>query len=234
MTEQEWLEWCDPGMMLRHLLRGRAGERKLRLFAVACCRRVWHLLREQSSRRAVELAESYADGLASEEELVQAAQNARSIAMMLHSMADDLWSSGLLTAAYAADAAMWAATCPMEQADYARQAARSAGGEPFRGSPEPELQCGLLRDIFANPFRSPLAVSDSVLFWNDGCVVKLAQSAYDARLQPSGCLNHNRLAFLADALEEAGCTNSDILAHLRGPGPHVRGCWTVDLLLGKS
>jgi hypothetical protein len=44
----------------------------------------------------------------------------------------------------------------------------------------------------------------------------------------------DRLPVLADALEEAGCTISDILDHCRGPGPHVRGCWVVDLLLGKE
>ena len=63
--------------------------------------------------------------------------------------------------------------------------------------------------------------------WNDATVVKLAQGIYDDRA-------FERLPVLADALEDAGCDNADILAHCRGPGPHVRGCWVVDLLLGKS
>jgi hypothetical protein len=65
-------------------------------------------------------------------------------------------------------------------------------------------------------------------------VVKLAQATYDNCLLPSGLLDSTRLGVLADALEEAGCDNPDILSHLRGPGPHTRGCWVVDLVLGKG
>jgi hypothetical protein len=65
-------------------------------------------------------------------------------------------------------------------------------------------------------------------------VLKLAQAAYDNRLLPSGLLDNGCLAILADALEEAGCTDADILSHLRGPGPHARGCWALDLVLGKE
>jgi hypothetical protein len=101
----------------------------------------------------------------------------------------------------------------------------------------------LLPEIFGNPFR-PLPPKRgkkkweqmwrSLLAWNDGTVVRLAQAAYDEGHLPEGTLDNNRLAVLADALEEAGCTSEDILGHLRGPGPHVRGCWPVDLCLGKS
>jgi hypothetical protein len=65
-------------------------------------------------------------------------------------------------------------------------------------------------------------------------VVALAQAAYEQRELPAGTLDLTRLAVLADALEEAGCDQADLLGHLRGPGPHVRGCWAVDLVLGKS
>jgi hypothetical protein len=64
--------------------------------------------------------------------------------------------------------------------------------------------------------------------------VALAQAAYDERVLPAGTLDTARLAVLADALEDAGCADADLLGHLRGPGPHVRGCWAVDLLLGKA
>jgi hypothetical protein len=90
-----------------------------------------------------------------------------------------------------------------------------------------------LRDIFGNPFR-PVAILHALLTWNDALVVRLAQAAYDERQMPEGTLDPTRLAVLADALEEAGCDNADILGHLRGPGPHTRGCWPLDLLLGKS
>jgi hypothetical protein len=72
------------------------------------------------------------------------------------------------------------------------------------------------------------------LSWNGGTVRHLAQAAYEERSLPSGELDTARLAVLADALEEAGCADAAILSHLRGPGPHVRGCWAVDLLLGKE
>jgi hypothetical protein len=94
-------------------------------------------------------------------------------------------------------------------------------------------EAGLIRCIVGNPFR-PVALDPTWLAWNDKAVVKLAQAAYDQRLLPSGELDLARLAVLADALEEAGCSESELLTHLRGPGPHVRGCWVVDLLLGKA
>ena len=69
--------------------------------------------------------------------------------------------------------------------------------------------------------------------WLTPAVVSLAEAAYARRILPSGHLDPARLAVLADALEEAGCTDETILSHCRGPGPHVRGCWCVDQLLGK-
>jgi hypothetical protein len=90
-----------------------------------------------------------------------------------------------------------------------------------------------MRCIIANPFH-PITISPSVLTWNDGLVARLAQAAYEERHLPAGTLDNGRLAVLADALDEAGCTDADFLGHLRGPGPHVRGCWPLDLCLGKS
>lgn len=91
----------------------------------------------------------------------------------------------------------------------------------------------LLRDIFGNPFR-PVTLDRAWLAWNGHTIPKLAQTIYDERDLPSGHLDAGRLAILADALEEAGCSNVDILSHCRSPAPHVRGCWVVDLLLGKK
>jgi hypothetical protein len=83
-----------------------------------------------------------------------------------------------------------------------------------------------LEELFGNPFR-PVSLAPA---WLTPTVLKLAQAAYDNRLLPSGQLDNTGLAILADALEEAGCDNQDILSHLRGPGPLVRGCWAVDLV----
>jgi hypothetical protein len=65
------------------------------------------------------------------------------------------------------------------------------------------------------------------LTWNHAAVLAIARHIYDDRA-------FHDLPIMADALEDAGCTNADLLAHCRGPGPHVRGCWVVDLMLGKS
>lgn len=100
--------------------------------------------------------------------------------------------------------------------------------EEFRAGKAAEevVTCALLRDLFGNPFR-PVTINPSWLAWNDGTVVKMAQSIYNDRA-------FDRLPILADALEEASCTNPDLLNHCRQPGPHVRGCWVVDMLLGKE
>jgi hypothetical protein len=89
-----------------------------------------------------------------------------------------------------------------------------------------ESGADLLRDIFGNPFR-PVTVESSWLKWNGRTVIQLARSIYQDG-------NFNDLPILADALEESGCNDPDILGHLRSPGPHVRGCWVVDLVLGKG
>jgi hypothetical protein len=71
--------------------------------------------------------------------------------------------------------------------------------------------------------------------WNDGCIVKLATAIYEERSLPEGHLDILRLGVLADAMEEAGVTDPDILGHLRQQGTvHVRGCFVVDLILGRS
>jgi hypothetical protein len=96
---------------------------------------------------------------------------------------------------------------------------------PFRQA-EGRSQTDLLRDIFGNPFH-PATIEASWLQWRAGTLVKMAKTIYDERTFAD-------LPVLADALEEAGCTDTDILSHCRQPGEHVRGCWVVDLLLGKA
>jgi hypothetical protein len=95
-------------------------------------------------------------------------------------------------------------------------------------------QSQVLRDIVGHPFRPALAIDPACLAWNGGTVRTLAGEAYENRSLPSGHLDPTRLALLSDALEDAGCTDADLLAHLRSPGPHVRGCWALDLVLGKE
>jgi hypothetical protein len=107
-----------------------------------------------------------------------------------------------------------------------------AGDTIVRG--ECETQAAFLRDLFFNPFRVRPTIAPQVRAWNDGCVVKLATAIYlDRDFGPA------RLGILADALEEAGVTDDEVLGHCRLPSRprragHVRGCWLVDLLLGRE
>ena len=94
-------------------------------------------------------------------------------------------------------------------------------------------QTRILRDIVGNPFRSAVVVDRAWLTWRGSVAAQLALAAYEERRLPEGTLDPARLAVLADALEDAGCTDAALLGHLRGPGPHVRGCWAVDLVLGN-
>jgi hypothetical protein len=95
-------------------------------------------------------------------------------------------------------------------------------------------QCDLLRDIVGNPFRVPPPIDRAWLCWNDGTIPRLALASYEERSLPAGVLDTVRLSVLADALEDAGCADADLLGHLRGSGPHVRGCFALDAVLGKS
>jgi hypothetical protein len=92
----------------------------------------------------------------------------------------------------------------------------------------------LLRDIFGPlPFRA-VTIDPAWLTWNERTIVRLAQDIYEDRIHPGGTLDQSRLAILADALEEAGCSDKEILGHCRSPKDHVRGCWLIDLLLNKG
>jgi hypothetical protein len=208
MTEAEWLACTEPTPMLE-FLGDRASSRKLRLFAVACCRRIWHLLTDEASRRAVEVAERYADGQVTEEQLEEAGKRAG-------------WAAAWAAHGDAAEAAAWAAS-RREEEGWPSITAERAGFAETQDATERQFQSDLLRDLFGNPFR-PATVNPR---WLTSTVTAFARTIYEDRA-------FDRMPQLADALERAGCTNADILAHCRQPGEHVRGCWVVDLILGKE
>lgn len=220
MTEQNWKNATEPQPMLE-LLRfsGKLTERKARLFAVACCRRVRHLL-DRIGAEAVEVSERYSEGRATAAERDAAENLAWWGADGLNYEEDRVWYAG------------WAAHSAV--AGNAGEAARLAS--MARGdNGEAMFQCSLLRDLFGpSPFRE-VGIDADWLQWNDGTVKKVAQTIYDERSLPEGTLEPARLAVLADALEEAGCGNEEVLFHFRQQGQvHVRGCWAIDLLLGKA
>jgi hypothetical protein len=222
MTEQEWLACTDPQKMLE-FLRGKVSDRKLRLFGCACARRLWPLLTEKESREAVKVAEQFADGRADGDELAAAEESAEDTTTAVYGTAKAAETPHF----YAAAAAAWAATeDAIKAATFASQAVTDGAHSDAERSVERVALARRLQDIIGNPFR-PMAVDLSWLSWNDGTVVKLAQAFYDERA-------FDRMPVLADALEEAGCHDTDILGHCRSTGKHVRGCWVVDLILGKD
>jgi hypothetical protein len=217
MTEAEWLACEDPRPMLEHL-RGLASARKLRLFAVACCRSVWRVLADESSRKAVEVAERHADGGASDEELAAAQEAA----------AAGLWTRFKDAAVRATNlGAGLSARMTLLPVDRAfRLYIQPSDAEDGSNPAGRRALAGVVREVFGNPFR-PVSVDPAWLAGDGGTVPRLAHAVYGERA-------FDRLPDLADALESAGCPDQQLLAHCRGTGPHFRGCWAVDLLLGKS
>jgi hypothetical protein len=212
MTEQEWDSFTERQKMLGFLRdSGRASDRKLRLFACACCRRVWGLLTDARSRPAVAVVERYADGQATRDEVAAACHDCGwgPAGRLAHAALKTAWQ-----AAHDAALAAWQATLLDRE--------RDSGAESV-------AQCDLLRDVIGNPFR-PVSIDAA---WQTADVVVLAQAAYEERQLPEGTLDPARLVVLADALEEAGASGA-ILDHLRAPGPHVRGCHALDLLLSRE
>jgi hypothetical protein len=250
MTESEWQSCADPEPMLEFLrsVRGesrrKGGRRKLRLFACACLRGIWPLLRKTGSRRAVLVAEQFADGLADNQELAMASRLARAARASEYPERGQspYWQSSEAAVRVAArqfggdhasiaNAALSAAT--------AWAMSRAGPGQSRQVSRERQARqaahADWLRDIFSNPFGTVPRIAPAWLAWNGGTVKKLAQAIYEGRSLSGGALDNGRLAVLADALEEAGCDSEEILLHCRQQGSvHVRGCWVLDLILGKS
>src|SRR5262249_10686120 len=220
----------DPQAMLALLRdRGLLTERKARLFAVACCRQIWWLISHRSSQHAVELSEQYAEGRATAAKLRKAGRGANAVAFELGFEAALAMRLPGWAAKDAAQAAAEAARIRLSPELVTARAQAAVTATPGK----PKDQGRLLRDLFGNPFRPPPAIAPSLLAWRDGTVKRLAAAIYEERVMPAGTLDSGRLAVLADALEEAG-GDAELVAPLRGPGPPSRGCWCLDLLLGKE
>lgn len=216
MTEREWHACEDPLAMFRKL-RCRFMHRKLRLFAVACCRCNCHYFTDQRSTHAIEVAEQHADGKVSDSELRRAFEGAYAVhaeAFAIHGKEGACVEWG---AANVAEPSAFTAAKNASWMSATRRNATALPGADFA------IQGNLVRDIFGNPFR-PVTLDSR---WLSSTVLDLARTIYDERL-------FDRMPILADALMDAGCDNKEILNHCRENGPHVRGCWVVDLLLGKE
>jgi hypothetical protein len=234
MTEAEWAASSQPGDLLEYLrirTRGRPDPRRTRLFSCACVRGVWHLMPDERSRRVVEVAEQYADGRATADELDEAAGGASTVAYAARKdpFKDAAWAATHVTGP---DDRMWmfasSAHGSASQA-LAKAATKKVAERDAHQAAAQTRQAALLRDIFGNPFR-PVRVDPA---WLTPAITKLARRAYDERSLPGGELNPKHLTALADKLEAAGASG-ELVEHLRGPGPHVRGCWAVDAALGRD
>ena len=232
MTEARWLTAADPRDMLQHLT-WRGSERKLRRYCVEAVRPFIDCFFHPTSWATLAVAEEVAEGRGGEQEVVKARQEA--------------WAAfpfpGLTTTHLQIVAARAAARTVEPDASKAsewtsneiRSLFADREEEKFETDDEQydayfrgqavgnSLLANLLRDIFGNPFR-PVAVDPA---WLTETAVGIARGIYEDRA-------FERMPILADALQDAGCEDAEVLSHCREPGTHVRGCWVVELMLGRS
>jgi hypothetical protein len=210
MTEAEWLAAAHMCGMLSdpaNLEMLPLSERKLRLLVCAKCRRVGSERHFRDHQR-IAFAEAYADGLATRGQLLAG----RSV------------NPGDQTNTF--EEFIWAATYPSEGQTSWYGSKVILAVDYFKSLLSRSLlafDAAIIRDIFGNPFR-PVAFSPS---WRTSTAVALALHMYQSR-------DFSAMPILADALQDAGCDNAEILDHCRCSGPHVRGCWVVDLVLAKE
>ena len=225
MTEAEWLACDEPDRLLRRSPVPLSARKRM-LCGIACCYRIKRLLRSGVEYELLIRAEDFADGEMPRDEFVDRCrvlnnitaqfpyERRQAILAIVHLGHEDIG----LVFTLAAVAAAYDLT----------------GIQPPYGPETQELwystirqeqlhQLEFIRDIFGNPFR-PVALDPS---WRTETAVALAREMYGSR-------DFSAMPILADALQDAGCDSDDVLDHCRGPGPHVRGCWVVDLVLEKE
>jgi hypothetical protein len=232
MTEKEWASSNEPLSMLE-FVKGKASNRKLRLYAVACCRNVWQWIPEYS-RKSVEAAERYADKQATRKDMSQAIDDilkdfeARpyfdgSIACAYYVSRWSIWDAvnGVLRATGSTPTSeKWLKAVNSKRKTKAiREAARKECVQIYKA--QVAAHCNIARDIFS-PFirlrRNYFAFTPKTL--------AIAQSIYDNRI-------FSLMPSLADALQSDGCDNMSILNHCRMNKLHFRGCYVIDAILGK-
>jgi hypothetical protein len=228
---------------------GRASRRKVRLFACACCGSISTLFPDPRIRDLIVLAEQYSDRAYDDPDLLQTMTDLRVLVEASIPWSPALFTLGEFRRAFRGGNARIAATVARNAVlaldpDWSSElpAARPPWSKPAL-CVQSARQADFARCVFGNPFRSNAVILPAWmeaaewsewLEWGDGNVRKLGESAYAERNLPEGTLEPARLTVLADAMEDAGCTHTDVLTHLRSPGPHVRGCWALDLVLRKA
>lgn len=249
MTEKDWFDSITPEAMLAYLGE-QASSRKKRLFACACVRRIWPLLEDDRLRKAVKVAERFADGKVSAEVLTRARRLVKRLRKQREQeeMQEGTWPTrGARAAAQAVEAILpeegpilfaprdirdppdvvsttRSARCAARAVEAERDERAAAAVEPTRSLAALDA-VDLLREVFGNPFRCAV-LEPEWLQWRNKTVRRMARVIYRKR-----CFRN--VSILGEALEEAGCYDVDILRHCRAPMEHVRGCWVIDRILGK-
>ncbi len=239
MTEGEWQVSVDPFLMLRVLPAGKCRRKRLLLVCAA-----WRLVRDslpaERSRLAVDALEDLAEpgGIERQNDIEWAAVQIEEPLWPLVWDEDGgfqpEWGAG--TAAVAATILVGAAAFDLgdaylaaeAEAEQAREKVQREGAAPAGAwAQQMALLSACARDIFGNPFRPSPPLPPAVLAWNDATILRIAGGIYEGRA-------FDRLPVLADALLDAGCDDEELIQHCRAPGPHVRGCWALDLILRKA
>jgi hypothetical protein len=236
-----WLTCDSPSLMLTHL-PGNVSVRKLRLFGIACCRRIWRIMKDDDCRQAVRLADRFVEGTVAPEEARRVCADLEQKRLAAIRGDIDLPETNVRIWCLAAARSLFQAADDSapddalnENADllltweFVGSAFTHAHVKDYSADPTPKLfreyraQADLLREILGHPFQ-PVAFDPE---WRTPTVLGIAHAIYDEQA-------FDRLPILADALEDVGCSNEEILGHCRGKGRHTRGCWLLDLFLEKS
>lgn len=230
--EADWLASPEPDVMLDFLARrAPPSARKLRLFAVACCRRFPAQLLDDACLTAVDMAERYADGLVTPDEMkklqapIEVRRDRLAVEMRLDRMSDHMERDATVAVLFVCDHEPLAALEAEHVASIVAWVHGVVGSDSWdadRHYAEQLHHSNLLRDLFGNPWARP--TFDPT--WRTPTVLGLAQRVYEER-------SFAELPQLADALVEAGCDSKPILEHLLSPGPHQKGCFALDAVLGK-
>jgi len=218
MMESEWLTSTDPIAML-HFLMGKVSDRKLRRFACRCCRHpvVWDLLQRRSAEELVEVAERYVEGDATWDQVIHAAQIAPQGTLSGGTRRGHRpQPRHLRTASQAQRAALSLADA---NAFHAAWGTITIAANLLESSP-----CDLMREM-CGPLPFWLIEIDPT--WRTPLVMQLThqiEMMHDYGLMP----------ILCDALQDAGCMDAELIAHCQAQTVHVRGCWVMQLLLGRE
>lgn len=248
MTEAEWITCSDAATLFRWVAT-TACQRKLRLYLCGVCRSIQHLFYYPYSMEAVEVAEQFADGLADNKECARAAWAAevptfgfafeeefcRKYPEDMRQVLPRLVEMGALSESVLSGGAWQVNETVRERLIAAAVIAewcvlsRISCDSPYRDSCVGKVEWPgrwLVDCVFGNPFR-PVMVDPAWLAWNDGTVPQMARAIYEDR-------RFEDMPILADALEDAGCDDADMLRHCRSQDKHVRGCWAIDRILGNA